>query len=321
MSALPATPLPIPGATPGPLFIVLNPGSGSGAADSTEQAIADVLQQAGREHRFIRVERGAQIPAAVRQAAQLARRDAGCLVAVGGDGTINAAARAALDAGCPLGVVPQGTFNYFARALSIPEDAAGAARVLLDGRLAEVPAGCANGELFLVNASLGLYPKLIEDREAFAGQLGRHRIIAILSSLLTLIRLRRQLSVERGDADAQMLTPTMFIGINRLQLERLGLPEELLAELEHPRLIAMTVKPISSWQMLGLVLRGALGRLGDAEQINRFAFEKLGVSPRGKRSVRLVIDGEIIRLRTPVRFSIHPQRLQVLVPAADATAE
>ena len=32
-------------------------------------------------------------------------------------------------------------------------------------------------ELFLVNASLGLYPQLLQDREAFKQQFGRHQLV------------------------------------------------------------------------------------------------------------------------------------------------
>ena len=36
-----------------------------------------------------------------------------------------------------------------------------------------------NGRAFLVNASVGLYPKLLQDREAFKQQYGRNRVVAM----------------------------------------------------------------------------------------------------------------------------------------------
>ena len=45
--------------------------------------------------------------------------------------------------------------------------------------------GLVNDRVFLVNASLGLYAKLLEDREAFKAQYGRHRWVAFWSGLLT----------------------------------------------------------------------------------------------------------------------------------------
>ena len=61
MSAVPAQVLE-PAATPGPaacgVFIVFNPGSGSQDKDGARQAIADMLEAAGRPHRFIAIESG-----------------------------------------------------------------------------------------------------------------------------------------------------------------------------------------------------------------------------------------------------------------------
>ena len=48
--------------------------------------------------------------------------------------------------------------------------------------------GLLNDRPFLVNASLGLYPQLLEDREAFKQKFGRSRLVALWSGLVTLMR-------------------------------------------------------------------------------------------------------------------------------------
>ena len=59
----------------------------------------------------------------------------GRILAVGGDGTVNAAAQWLLDreADCPLAIVPAGTGNNLARGLAIPLDTESALRVALAG--------------------------------------------------------------------------------------------------------------------------------------------------------------------------------------------
>ena len=68
-------------------------------------------------------------------ATQAAREAAGrgeVVVAMGGDGLVGTLA-GALRGSAPLGVLPAGRGNDFARELGIPDDIAGATRVLLDG--------------------------------------------------------------------------------------------------------------------------------------------------------------------------------------------
>ena len=45
-----------------------------------------------------------------------------------------------------------------------------------------------NDRVFLVNASLGLYPDLLEDREAYKARFGRSRWVAFVAGCATLLR-------------------------------------------------------------------------------------------------------------------------------------
>ena len=99
-----------------------------------------------------------------------------------------------------MGAVPQGTFNYFARTHGIPTDPAEAVRGLLGWAAQPVQVAAINQRLFLVNASMGLYPDLLEDREAYKARFGRSRWVAFWSACVTLLRAQRQLRlhIEQG---------------------------------------------------------------------------------------------------------------------------
>jgi diacylglycerol kinase family enzyme len=297
----------------GPLAILMNSRAGHDHGEDIEAHVCEALVAAGREFMWFDAAQTG-MDAALRHAAAYAARGNGTLVAIGGDGTVGSAAAAALASGVPLGIIPRGTFNYFARAQSIPIDVAAATQAMLSGRVQEVQVGCINGRVFLVNASLGLYPQLLQDREAFLQRMGRNRPLAVLSSLLFAIRGWRQLHIESGQEAPATLTPTLFVCNNRVQLERLGFDEELLSQLVQGRLIGLNARPITTPQMLGLILRGALGRLGDADRLERFTFSRLAVRPPGRRRLKVAIDGEVLRLRPPIVIEVLPQRLRVVVP-------
>ena len=304
-------------ASAGPeLFIVINPGSGAVDAQATRDTLTRVFGAAGRKHRFVAVAGPAHLARASETAAQEANAASGALVAVGGDGTINTVAAAAWRAQCPLGVLPQGTFNLFGRNHGIAQDLEQAAQALLGAMPEPVQVGEVNGRLFLVNASLGLYPQLLQDREAFKQQLGRRRWVAIVSGLATLFRWRRQLALEivlDGDRK-RVVTPTLFVGNNRLQLERIGIDPAIAARVGEGRLAAVMPRPIGTWSLLGLVLRGAIGRLGEASDVRCFAFHTLTVQVLGTRKLKVAADGEVDVTAQPLRFAVSPRPLVVMVP-------
>jgi diacylglycerol kinase family enzyme len=299
----------------GELFIVLNLGSGKEDKDGVRQAIEQELTQASRRYRFVPVAPG-EIVQACQQAARLAKEHGGVVVAVGGDGTINCAAQAALAQDCPLGVVAQGTFNLFARQLGLPLEAADAARFLLRAKPEPVQVGMVNQRVFLVNASVGLYPKLLADREAVKQKLGRRRWIAMLSGLVTLFEWRLQLALD-ADVDGKVVrlrTPSLFVCNNRLQLERLGIEEEVLAQLGEGRMAAILAKSLGLGTKLRLIVRAVLGKLGDSRELHTFTLRSMNVTTRNARKLKVATDGEVQWMQLPLRFTVAPRPLQVMLP-------
>lgn len=298
------------------LVFIVNAASGSIAPADKRAAIETALAEAGRdgELRFVRP---ADLAAVADEAARSALQRRSAVVAVGGDGTLNAVARAAHAHGCALGLVPQGTFNYFARAHGLPVDAAEATRVLLHGAPVAVQVGVVNEQLFLVNASLGLYPEMLKNREAYTARFGRHRVVVLFASAVTLLRSCRslRLRIRCEGAERDITTLTLFVGNNRLQFERLGLPESVT--LDNGRVAAVMLRPIGTLAMLGLMLRGALGTLGEADTIECFEFTQMQVRPRllpGRRTIRVAMDGELSRLRVPLDIGCSPRPLFLIKP-------
>lgn len=304
---------------PDPLFIVINLGARHGDAEAFERTIRDTLEGAGRAHEIFVVDRPRELPALIERAAARAQAHRGALVGAGGDGTLNAVAQSAYDHKVPFGVLPHGTFNYFSRANGIPLDIAESARALLDAEAQPIQVGLVNDRLFLVNASLGLYPRLLEDREAYKKQFGRNRAVAFVSAMMTLLRDHRPLTVELDlDGETRVLrTSTLFAGNNRLQLEQIGIAEA--ERVTQNRLAAIAVRPVGAWALFGLGVRGALGQLGDASHVTSFVFHTMRVRPRlsyGQRRIKIAMDGEIVWLRAPLTFAVAPRPLLLLVPRA-----
>ena len=297
-----------------PFFVVMNARSGHGDVQQAIEILKEKFTAAERKFELYLAEDPDQLPALAAEAARNALAQNGAVIGAGGDGTLNTVAQQAHALDIPFGAVPQGTFNYFGRTHHIPEDSAAALDMLLQARPQPVQVGEVNGKLFLVNASLGLYPRLMQEREAYKRQFGRSRIVAFAASAITLLHDHRALSlqIELDGKTQTLFTSTLFVGNNALQLEQVGIPE---AEAVPGQLAAVAVRPGSKPKMLSLLLRGALGNLGASDQIDSFAFSQLTVRPRlayGRKRMKVAIDGEILWFDTPLRFGVTSRPLLLL---------
>lgn len=309
--------LPVPEIDPGAkLLFIINAASGQHDPDTTRQVIEEALNAVGRTGELLFTP-AAELGRTAQQAAAKANDRHTAVVAVGGDGTINSVAQAAHAQGCAMGVLPQGTFNYFARTHGLPTDTALAAQALLRAVPMPVQVGLINEQVFLVNASLGLYPELLQDREAYKARFGRSRLVAFVSALVTLIDRHRQLHlrIELGVNAREVTTPTLFVGNNRLQLEQVGLQEA--QALDEGCIAAVILRPSGAFALLGLLLRGTMGTLGDASTVESFQFRRMVVKSRlawGGRTVKVAFDGEVSWMREPLEFRVSPQPLYLLKP-------
>jgi diacylglycerol kinase family enzyme len=308
------------------LQFVVNGQAGHGDAEATREAIEAGLREAGRTGAVLFAAPG-ELARVAFDAATRAFAEGSAVVAVGGDGTINTVAQAAHAAGCTLGVIPRGTFNYFAREHGAPTETLEALRWLLDARPEPVQISAINEQVFLVNASLGLYPDLLQDRETWKARFGRSRLVAFGAGMATLLRAQRRLklSIEWEGQQREVRTLTLFVGNNRLQLEQLGLGtsgDQSEGAVADGHVTAVILKPVGTLAMLGLMLRGALGQLGEASGIERFVCQSLVIKPSrlmGRRKVKVAFDGEVDWMRAPLTIRVLPQPLWLL-KAAPAVA-
>jgi diacylglycerol kinase family enzyme len=236
------------------------------------------------------------------------------VVAVGGgDGSLGAAAAELAGGPVPLGVLPLGTLNHFARDLGIPADLGAAARVAAGGRVAELDLGEVNGRVFLNNSSIGLYPELVEGREALRVRRGLGRRSAMLHTTGRLLRRYPLLTVEvmvQGRSLA-LRTPFVFVGNNVYELKLLELGRR--SALDRGELCLYLARHQSRAALLRLLALALLGRLQQDRDFR--ALTATAVTINSRRSLlRVASDGEVHEMRPPICYRSRPRALRVLVP-------
>ncbi|MBL8278353.1 MAG: diacylglycerol kinase [Pelomonas sp.] len=307
---------PTPPARDAPMFVVFNLASGRGDRDEVGPAVQAACEAAHRRCELLPVTQPGTLAQVAREAVRRAREVDGIVVAAGGDGTINGVAQAVLGSGCRFGVLPRGTFNYFARTHGIPTELPDALHVLLHESAEAVQVGQVNGRVFLVNASLGLYAKSLEDREGWKQQFGRSRLVALASGVWTILRGHRslRLTAELPERSWTARTPTLFVGNNALQMEQVGLPQA--GAIDGGCLAGVMLKPVGRWSLLALLARGAFGRLNEADEVVHFSFRTVTVDVRagGIRRIKVATDGELVTMTMPLRFEVAPHPLLLIRP-------
>ncbi|WHR58512.1 diacylglycerol/lipid kinase family protein [Acinetobacter haemolyticus] len=237
----------------------------------------------------------------------------GVVVAAGGDGTLNAVAQRLMHTDIPMGIMPLGTFNYVARALHIPIDVVQAAEVIATGKVHEVHVAKINDHIYLNNASLGLYPLFIKKRELYNQRLGRIPLHAYTSGLDVLLREHKslKLSVTVDGQKYPVTTPLIFFGNNQLQLSDMKLRIAECAA--NGKLAGVVVAKSDRFSLLKMLWKLIQGKIDQASDVYSFCAEKIEVGCK-KMQLTVAIDGELVEMQSPLKFSVEKSALKVMVP-------
>lgn len=289
--------------------VIVNPRSGKPDTDQSIAMLRETLAPAVKSLTLHEIRKGSEIAQAARDAVA---GGSDIVAALGGDGTQSAVAGALAGTGAMMAVLPGGTFNYFAREIGV-ETMEAAIGAILSGRTAPRAIGSINDRVFLNNASVGLYPRIIQSREAIYRRWGRSRIAAYWSVLVTLTQLRRpmHLSVLVGEEMRVYETSMAFVSRSAYQLDRLGL--EGAEAVRDGHFALFVARATSRSALLAASLRLAFGRMArgaDFDLVISDSFEI--VTPQRRRSV--AVDGEQDRMSTPLRLKVLKSALRVVVP-------
>jgi diacylglycerol kinase family enzyme len=282
------------------LPVIANPRSGGGP---TAERITELFRRAGAE---------ARVHLSLDALDELVRQRPPLIVAAGGDGTVNAVASALVDTDTALAVLPMGTLNHFARDLGVPLDPAAAVDIALNGKRRSVDVGEVNGRVFINNASIGLYPAIVRQREK-QQRLGRSKWHAMLWAMHLVLRSHpfMQLTLKADGKEYGRRTPFVFIGNNDYEMEgfTIGLRERLDAG-------TLSVYLTHRGGRLGLQLLALRALFGRLQQANDFEVAHVAELRIESRHTRLLVatDGEVAAFDMPLVFRIRPRVLQVMAP-------
>jgi diacylglycerol kinase family enzyme len=238
------------------------------------------------------------------------------IIVGGGDGTLRSAASAIVNSGAKttLGILPLGTHNHLAKQLDIPADLTAAIKIAANGGRRRIDVAEVNEEIFLNNASIGLYPLLVRAREAEQERHGLPKWLANgVAARAVFRRLKHHLlRIEIAGTARSVHTPLLFVGNNVYSLDggKVGQRDAL----DGGELSIFAVASTTRLSALWFAARALVGRADPDRDFAALATAgELTVSAHSS-DLHVALDGELEALRTPLHFKIRPQALEVAVP-------
>jgi diacylglycerol kinase family enzyme len=239
-------------------------------------------------------------------------RDGGytAVIAAGGDGTLRAVAAALAGTNTAFGVLPWGTFNHFAKSLHVPDNLEIILAALQTGKTRQVDVGEVNGEVFLNNAALGVYPQFVLDREKIQSKIGKFPA-ALIASIKLFIEYRTySLTLVINGETKLFRTPLVFIGNNDYQIDRLGLIAR--ENVDKGELCVYTLDSTKRIDLVKLAWWATLGVTKNMSLFHQFNPTELYIEAPRARTLLVGLDGEVERMTLPLRVKLERKNLKLI---------
>ena len=305
---------------PGRALVIVNPNAGQDPPERLRRALGGAL--AARNVAFDLVE--TLEPGHATELARAAIADGySAVAAAGGDGTLAEVATGLVGSDVPLAIVPRGTANQVARNLGIPTDVEGAAEVIARGRAVSVDLGRADDRVFALAVGAGLdavvmsaTSREMKERWGFAAY-----IYATIREAVRTAPVDFRVVADGEELRVRALSVMvanvgeLFAGILPSVLPSLSLApagERALDTWRDGLLDVVVVAPAGVMGMASVLWQSASGAFaGDKHLFHRRARE---VTVDADAPVPLQVDGDPGGT-TPVRITVVPDDLRVLIPA------
>ncbi|MDQ3714409.1 MAG: diacylglycerol kinase family lipid kinase [Acidobacteriota bacterium] len=299
---------------PSPIKVIMNAGSGKDEdKDETKKQLVEAFRAGNLDAHFSFAESGEEL---LEMAEEAASGDYQTIVAAGGDGTISAVAAAIAKTGKTLGVLPFGTLNHFSKDLNIPAELEESVRIIAENHTMEIDIGDVNGQIFINNSSIGLYPQIVRRREKQQHRLGRGKWTAAFWAAIAVMRRYPFLKIKLKIDGEEFLrkTPFIFIGNNEYEMDSFSIGGRKC--LDAGNLSIYVLHRTGRMGLVRLALRSLFGKLRQAKDFETFCTDEITIETRRKKLL-VAFDGEVKQMETPLHYRIRPNALRVIVPKSE----
>ena len=296
--------------------VIINAAGGSFVEGVTEQELDEAFAAAGLDANVSCARTGEQIGEFAEAACS---SDAKIIVAGGGDGTISSVAALVSKTDKIFGVLPLGTLNNFSKDLGIPQDINEAIALIAAGNTTRIDLADLNGRVFINNSSIGLYPRIVRNRVQQQQRLGYGKWRAAFWATIKMFRVSPFLKIGLV-VDGKFFirkVPFLFVGNNRYEMDLYNIGRR--PSLSDGKLSIYFLHRGGRLGVLRMLFRTLTGRVKQWRDFEEVLTDSITIQTR-RRYLNVAFDGEISMMATPLKYSIIPDALTVIVPSQEEDA-
>lgn len=295
-------------------YFIINPAAGNGKTLAAVPTIKKVMEREGRPYKLLETKKP-------RDGTEMARRavdeGADCVVAVGGDGTVQEVAEGLVNSGVPLGILPSGNGNDFAETIKIlsgekpPKSFSDMIESYLHRMLNSEPgyidAVKMNGKLHFLNiGSVGLDAEIVVEAANFKKTFGKlSYIVSTVKNAVTYKPSRIGIVCDGAETDAVHTLAALCNG----KYYGGGFKIAPMADIRDGFITACIIKNMSKFKVLTLFPLVLFGRHTNLKEVKFINCKKASIFFDGIRNVNL--DGNIYELSGPLHFEIVEKALKI----------
>ncbi len=241
----------------------------------------------------------------------------------GGDGTIAHAAGVHMKLNKPFGILPMGTMNLLARDLGVPTvlESGNIFDLYQKTRLQAIDAGTVNDRPFLCCAAIGTIPEAAVFRENI-----RHvpdvlmvpRLTAYIMDRMDVANMR-DLQILADGREMNVQTSALVISNNRFAHSRDAAHRLAKNSLQDGTLGIYCASPQTLFERIRLLLNLQQGKLETEPSVQESQAMSVHVKT-GNDEELVSVDGEPVKLKTPLSFRILDGALKIITPVMEDAA-
>ena len=228
----------------------------------------------------------------------------------GGDGTISSAAGALYKYQVPFAILPLGTANDLAQSLDIPNNVDEAFQIIVDNYKSRINLGVINGHYFLNAAHIGLGVKVTSELTPEVKK--KWGVFSYLKAAFSAFKKNRpfHVTIKVNGAEHRLHSIQLAVGNGRYYGGGNVIDEN--SKIDDGALCLYSLAPSTLWELLR---NAPFLRYGKHNHMPKtFTISGTRIEIVTRRPKDIIADGELIS-KTPAKFEVIPQALEVIRPA------
>ncbi|HRD68832.1 MAG TPA: diacylglycerol kinase family protein [Legionella sp.] len=228
----------------------------------------------------------------------------------GGDGSIRTAAQNCANTKTVLGVLALGTLNHFSKELNLPANVAEMVQAVKDKKTMLIDLAEVNGSVFVNNSSIGFYPKFAKRRDLYTKLYNKW--LSYIPSFFDSLKKHDQFDLVIKSNELNLLLQTSFLMVSNnvysyefpitfkrddFQKSMLGLYYFKYGKMRFMKLISTWFKNKSNFEI-------------------KESAHPLEISFHNCDEVSVALDGDTMKMSTPLLYKSLPQSLNVLIKSS-----